>query len=139
MKRKFLYIALAIAVVAFGGYQLLLRHNAEAAKAVDDHQFSATAFAAAQKADKRILVDVWAPWCPVCAEQQPAIAAAQKMPGNADLVVFRLHYDDQKAEQKPFKITRQSTLIAYRGARETGRLIAATDPAEIADLIASTR
>ena len=132
-------IALTIAAVGIGGYQMLLARNADAASAVSHQPFSTAAFAAAQKADKRILVDVWASWCPVCARQQPGIAAAQKQAGNGDVVVFRLDYDKQNAEQKPFKITRQSTLIAYRGTRETGRLIAATDPAAIAKLIESSR
>ena len=73
--------------------------------------FTQAAFEAAQAAGKPILVDVYAPWCPVCRAQQAPIAAAQADPANADLVVFRLDFDSQKAEQRPLRVTGQATLI----------------------------
>ena len=101
--------------------------------------FSQAAFAAAQAAGKPILIDVYAPWCPVCRAQQAPIAAAQADPANADLVIFRLDFDGQKTEQRPLRITGQATLIAFRGRTETGRLQGNSDRAAIARLVASTR
>ena len=141
MTRKFIFGAVAL-IVAFGsagGYKMFMAANAAAAATVQHVDFTNAGFAAAQKAGKPILVDVWASWCPVCKAQQGGIAAAQANPANAGLIVMRLNYDNQKAEQKPFRITRQSTLIAFKGAKETGRLVAATDPAKIAQLIATAR
>lgn len=101
--------------------------------------FTQAAFDAAKAAGKPILVEVHAPWCPVCRAQQAGIAAAQHDAANADLVVFRIDFDSQKAEQRPLRVTRQSTLIAFNGARETGRLLGDTSPAAIARLVATTR
>ncbi len=101
--------------------------------------FTQAAFEAAQAAGKPILVDVYAPWCPVCRAQQAPIAAAQADPANADLVVFRLDFDSQKAEQRPLRVTGQATLIAFRGRTETGRLLGNSQSAAIARLVASTR
>lgn len=101
--------------------------------------FTQAAFETAQRENRPILVDVYADWCPVCAQQQPAIDAAAADAANHGLVVFRLDFDDQKDEQTQFQVTRQSTLIAFRGANETGRLIGETDPQAIAALVASTR
>lgn len=101
--------------------------------------FDRAAFEQAQAADKRILVDIWAPWCPTCRAQEPIIDRVAAARGNESLVVFRVHFDDQKAEVRRFGAQRQSTLIAYRGTRETGRLVADTDPGRIAALVASTR
>lgn len=109
------------------------------AQAAQFEAFSTKAFKAAQQAGKPILVDVYAPWCPVCIRQQPLIEQAAKDPANSDLVVFKLDFDKQKAEQRPFKVTKQSTLIAFDGVRETGRSLGSTDAKAIADLIASTR
>lgn len=101
--------------------------------------FDRAAFEQAQAADKRILIDVWAPWCPTCRAQEPIINRLAGAAGNEDLVVFRLLFDDQKAELRRFNAQSQSTLIAYRGSRETGRLVAETNPDRIAALIATTR
>ena len=141
MKRKYIFGlgAIIVGIGAVGGYQGFLASNAAAAATVQHVDFTSAAFAAAQKAEKPILIDVWASWCPTCKAQQPGIAAAQSNPANKGLVVMRINYDTQKGEMKPFNITRQSTLIAFKGGRETGRLIAATDPAKIAALVASTR
>lgn len=109
------------------------------ATAVRHVPFTQAAFAAAQAAGKPILIDVYAPWCPVCRAQQAPIAAAQADPANADLVVFRLDFDGQKTEQRPLRVTGQATLIAFRGRTETGRLQGNSDRAAIARLVASTR
>ena len=101
--------------------------------------FNRAAFEQAQAADRRILIDVYAPWCPTCRAQEPIIERVAGARGNADLVVFRVDFDDQKAEVRRFGAQRQSTLIAYRGSRETGRLVGDTNPDRIAALVASTR
>ena len=101
--------------------------------------FNRAAFEQAQASDKRILVDIWAPWCPTCRAQEPIIDRVAAARGNENLIVFRVHFDDQKAEVRRFGAQRQSTLIAYRGTRETGRLVADTNPDRIAALVATTR
>ena len=101
--------------------------------------FSRAAFEQAQAADKRILVDIWAPWCPTCRAQEPVVNSVAAARGNENLVVFRVDCDNQKAEVRRFGAQRQSTLIAYRGTRETGRLVADTNPDRIAALVDTTR
>lgn len=108
---------------------------ADEGRLVDHLPFTQAAFEAAQAEGRPILVDVYAPWCPVCARQQTAIAAAQAMPANSDLVVFRLDFDDQKDELRQFRVTSQATLITFDGDSETGRLLGETDPDMIAELI----
>ena len=101
--------------------------------------FDRAAFEQAQAADKRILIDIHAPWCPTCRAQEPIIERLSAARGNESLVVFRVDFDSQKSDVRSFGAQRQSTLIAYRGDRETGRLVGDTDPGRIAALVASTR
>jgi thioredoxin 1 len=101
--------------------------------------FSRAAFEQAQGDGKRILVDVYAPWCPTCRAQEPIIERLSAARGNETLVVFRVDFDNQKSDVRAFGAQRQSTLIAYRGTQETGRLVGETNPERIAALVASTR
>ncbi len=101
--------------------------------------FSRTAFEAAQATGRPILVDVHAPWCPVCRAQEPILEALSARPANERLIIFRVDYDNDKATVRSFRATRQSTLIAYRGTTETGRSVGDTDAASLARLVASTQ
>src|SRR5580658_3650912 len=69
--------------------------------------FTASAFAAAQTAGKPILVDVTAPWCPVCARQHPILSQLEQTPELRDLVVFDVDFDSQKNVVKQFGVRMQ--------------------------------
>lgn len=107
------------------------------AMAAEVHPFDGRAFAAAQRAGRAILIDVYADWCPTCRAQGPAIARAINAPWAANLLVFRLNFDKQREDWRRLGVRSQSTLIAYRGANETGRSVGDTDPERIAQLIRS--
>lgn len=93
--------------------------------------FSLAALKAAQAAGKPVLVDAYAPWCPTCRAQAPTIDKLASDPAYRNLVIFRLDYDNQVAEKRALGISKQSTLIAYRGSREVGRIVGVTDPAQL--------
>ena len=112
---------------------------APAALAAEPIPFTQAAFEQAQAQNKPILVDIYAPWCPVCRAQEPVIERMAAMPENADLVIFRVDFDDQKDVVRQFRAQRQSTLIAYRGREETGRNVGVTAYFEIDRLMATTR
>lgn len=99
--------------------------------------FDQAAFDAAQKAGKPIVVWVHAPWCPVCRAQEKTIARVTANPAYHDMQVFRIDYDTQKALWKKFGATMQSTVISFRGKRETGRIAHETDDAKVTAVIHS--
>ncbi len=100
--------------------------------------FSNAALAAAQKAGRPILVDVHADWCPVCRAQAPVIEKLAADPANAKVVFLRLDFDSQRNERAALRATSQSTLIAFRGRKETGRLQGVTNAGQISRLVASS-
>jgi len=137
MKRRHLF---ATSLAGFGLIGLSATAMAFAPAAVPtETAFTRAAFEQAQAEDKRILIDIFAPWCPTCRAQEPIINNVAAARGNENLVIFRVDFDSQKPEVRRFGAQRQSTLIAYRGTRETGRLVADTDPDRIAALVATTR
>lgn len=111
---------------------------AQPAIAAEFKPFDRATFDAAQKAGRPVLVEVNAWWCPVCASQAKTIKATVVAPAYAKLLVLRINYDKQKSEWQAFAVQKQSTLIAFKGGRELGRLAYVTDKAKIEALLAST-
>ena len=108
-----------------------------AASAAEMKKFDAAAFDAATAAGKSILIDVAAPWCPTCKAQKPIIEQLGYAPEYKDLVVFEVDFDTQADALKKFKVRSQSTLIAFKGAAETGRSVGDTKKDSIAALLKS--
>jgi thiol-disulfide isomerase/thioredoxin len=105
------------------------------ASAAEWKTFDAAAFAQAQKDGKPILVDIFAVWCPVCRAQNPILTQLTREPKFDDMIVFKVDYDEQKADVRALKATSQSTLIVYNGATEKGRSVGDTNQASIAALL----
>jgi thiol-disulfide isomerase/thioredoxin len=107
------------------------------ASAAEWKPFSAAAFADAQKEGKSILVDIFAPWCPVCRAQNPILVQLTREPQFKDLVVFKIDFDNQKSDVRALKASSQSTLIVYKGESEKGRTVGDTNEKSITALVNS--
>lgn len=105
------------------------------AVAATEAPFEQAAFAAAQKQDQPILVEVTAPWCPVCAKQRPILARITGQPSFAPLKVYTVDFDSQKDVLRTLGVQMQSTLIVFRGGKELGRSTGVTDEAAISSLL----
>ncbi len=108
------------------------------AQAFEAKKFDDAAFKAAQAAGSEILVHVTAPWCPTCVSQHKTLSEIGNKPDYAKLAVFNIDFDTQADAMKSFKANSQSTLIAFKGATETGRLVGATKADAIEGLLQST-
>jgi thioredoxin 1 len=111
--------------------------------------FTQRAFDEAQRAGKPILLDVWASWCPTCAQQEPTIRQIVADSKFSDLVILRIDFDkerarlfdklrqlDEKALLRRLMVQRQSTLILYRGSKEVARSVGETDPDALREFLA---
>jgi thioredoxin 1 len=107
--------------------------------AADKRPFDPAAFEAAQRAGQPILVEVHASWCSVCKAQEPILAAVTAKPEHNNLAVFRVDFDSQKDVLQTLRVTRQSTLIVFKGGQEVGRSVGDTNAASIEQLVSSTR
>jgi len=93
--------------------------------------FSADRFAELQAQSALILLDVYADWCPTCAEQQKVLQAFQEQHPEVELHVLQIDFDSQKRYVRRFRAPRQSTFILYRGTERVWFSVAETDPAVI--------
>jgi len=106
--------------------------------ATETKPFNQKAFAEAQKAGKPIFVGVHASWCPTCKAQDPILGELMSAPRFKDLVYFVVDFDGQKDAVKAFGVRTQSTLIAFKGDKETGRSVGDTNRASIGALLDKT-
>jgi thioredoxin 1 len=105
------------------------------AAAADKKPFDQSAFDAAQAAGKPILVEVSAPWCPICKAQAPILARLRSDPRFKELVSFDIDFDSQKDLLRKFNVQKQSTLIVFKGKQETGRSTGDTNAGSIEALL----
>ena len=105
------------------------------AHAAETAAFTPQAFEAAQKSGQPILVEITAPWCPTCKAQKPILGKLEAEPKFRSLQVFDVDFDTQKDAVRRFGARMQSTLIAFKGAREVARSVGDTKAASIAALL----
>jgi thioredoxin 1 len=108
------------------------------ASAADKIPFDQRAFDAAQAAGKPILVEVTAPWCPVCKAQAPILSRLKGEPRFKELVSFDIDFDSQKDLLRKFAVQKQSTLIVFKGRQEAGRSTGDTNAGSIEALLAKS-
>lgn len=111
--------------------------SATAAAAAQYRPFTQSEFAAAQTANRPIVVDVFATWCPTCKAQEPVLQQLSRAPKFDRMIIFRLNFDTQKSAWRQLRVSRQSTLIAYRGSAETARSVGETEPAALQNMLDS--
>ena len=99
-------------------------------------KFTPDALAEAQKAGKPILVEISAPWCPVCKAQKVVLGALAKDAKFKDFVKLEIDFDSQKTDVRNLKGTRQSTLIVFKGDKEVARGVGDTSRDAIEALLA---
>ena len=96
------------------------------ALAAETRPFEQATFEALQAANKPVLIDVYADWCPICKAQEPVISELLTRPEFKDYTVLRVNYDTQKDVRRALRVSQQSTLIVYRGKQEVARSIGDT-------------
>lgn len=124
---------------AFAGVvAAMLTFVSVAAHAGEPAKFDAATFAEAQKSGKSILVDVHATWCSTCKSQKATLAELTANPEYKDVVLFRIDFDSQKEAWQALGVQSQSTLIAFKGDKETGRSVGEKKKEPIEALLKST-
>lgn len=98
-------------------------------------KFDQSAFDAAQKAGKSIVLHVHADWCPTCKAQQGPLNTLAAGPDFRDVVTMTIDFDAQAGVRKTFNVQKQSTIIAFKGGKEVGRATGETNPDAIEKLV----
>lgn len=100
--------------------------------------YSQSRFDQLAAAGKPTLVAVHASWCPTCKAQKPILGDLMNQPEYKDVTELVVDFDADKPTLKKYKVAMQSTLIAFKGAKEVGRSVGDTSKSSIEDLVKKT-
>jgi thioredoxin 1 len=89
----------------------------------DYHQpYSAAGLEKLQTDGATVLVDFHAPWCPTCRAQDKSLSELSTAGELKGIQVVRVDYDKEKELKKSLGVTKQSTLILFKGKKEIARV-----------------
>lgn len=97
--------------------------------------YDAKAFKAAQSEGKTVLLGFHADWCGTCKKQKPAVMKVLASEGFSDVVGFMVNFDMAKELKKELKVSKQSTLVIFKGKKEVARKMGITKEKQIKALI----
>jgi len=120
-----LFAVLALCAAAF----------AAPASAQEWTAYTPAAFAEAQSAGKPIVVHVHAAWCPTCRAQLPTLDELKAELGPSGVAFMRVDFDKDKEFLRAHRVSSQSTILTFRGDKETARSVAQTDRARLRSLV----
>lgn len=107
-----------------------------AAQALEIQPYTPTALSAAQQAGKPVALHFHADWCPTCRAQEKSFQAL-KADKELDLTLLVVDYDKERELKKQLRVLAQSTVIVYKGSKETARSGGETDAAKLKAVLKS--
>jgi thiol-disulfide isomerase/thioredoxin len=85
--------------------------------------YSQTEFDKLTASGKGVVLAIHAPWCPTCKAQAPIQSELMSSSSYKDVTMMTIDFDSQKELLANFKVTMQSTIIAFKGGKEVGRSV----------------
>lgn len=83
--------------------------------------YTQSTFDSLQQQGKPVLVWVHAVWCPTCKAQEPTLSSLLKQKEYQGIAALRVDFDSQKDVVRALHVVKQSTLVVFKGGKETGR------------------
>lgn len=84
---------------------------------------------------KPVLVEVHADWCSTCRAQAKVTDALLRVKPYRGIRSLKVDYDNQQDVLKALRVSKQSTLIVFKGGKEVGRSLGDTTPEGIGNLL----
>jgi thioredoxin 1 len=86
-------------------------------------------------AGKPVAVVFHADWCPICRAQAPLLKELSQTPEFEGLTLFVANFDTEKSLRKSLGVTQQSTVVVFKGGKESARSTGDTQQDSLAGLL----
>ena len=86
-------------------------------------------------AGNTVIVDFHASWCPTCKKQEPVLNEIVNMMGYEKVVALKADFDQEKELKKSLNVSKQSTIVVFKGGKEVARKTGVTAKDELKKLI----
>ncbi len=97
-----------------------------AAQALTIDDYAPDLIKKAEATGKSYVLAFHADWCPTCKQQAKVFEQLKGDPAFKNITIYNVDYDGETELKKRLKVRGQSTLIAYKGAKEIARSVADT-------------
>ena len=120
--------ALLISALTFAASQAL---------ALNIAPYSAEALKAAQSAGKPVALHFHASWCGTCRAQERAFQSMKDVSELKNVTLLVVDYDTERPLRKSLSVRSQSTVIVYKGEKQTAMVAGETEPAALQRVLKS--
>lgn len=127
--RSPLHTLLAPALFLFAGW----------AQALEIQPYAANTLQQLQTQGKPVALHFHADWCPTCRAQETSLRGLQGDPQLKDVTLLVVNYDNERDLKKALKVRAQSTLLVFKGNRETARQGGETAPDKLKAALLTAR
>lgn len=114
-----------------------LTFAASQALALNITPYRADALKAAQSAGKAVALHFHAGWCSTCRAQEKAFLGMKEAPALKDVTLMVVDYDKEKPLRKALNVRGQSTVIVFKGDKQTALLAGEVDPGALQSALKS--
>jgi thioredoxin 1 len=99
--------------------------------ALDILPYTPSALQRAQDSGKSVALHFFADWCGTCKAQERGFQSLKADSALGDVLVLVVNYDQEKELRKSLGVRSQSTVLVYKGARQTGQLSGDSKPEKL--------
>ena len=97
--------------------------------------FNQGQFDSAKAAGQPVVLVFHADWCPTCRAQAPLLKDLAQKPEFAPVTLYIANYDTEKSLKKYLGVTKQSTIVVFKGGKEAARSTGDTQESSLASLL----
>ncbi len=109
-----------------------------AAQALTIDDYDPAIIKKAQTSGQSYALAFHADWCPTCKQQAKVFEQLKADPALKNVTIYNVDYDGETELKKALKVRGQSTVIVYKGAKETARSVADTSVDGLKQILAKS-
>jgi thioredoxin 1 len=122
--KSFVAAALAVLITAFATVTVAA-----------ETPYDQTQFDTLRASGKPVAVVFHADWCPTCRAQAPVLRQLSQIPEFKGITLFVADFDTEKGLKRALGVSKQSTIVVFKGGKESARSTGDTQSDRLRELL----